>query len=64
MVGRVLDFRRVPPVSGRLVNVTGEVLQVTHNEDLRGVFFVSPGEGPSEEEKGGGFCHKGRGNAV
>lgn len=39
---RILDFRRVPPVSGRLVNVTGEVLQVTHNEDLRGVFFVSP----------------------
>ncbi|XP_020503810.1 pseudokinase FAM20A [Labrus bergylta] len=39
---RVLDFRRVPPVSGRLVNVTGEVLQVTHNEDLRGVFFISP----------------------
>ncbi|XP_034563063.1 pseudokinase FAM20A [Notolabrus celidotus] len=39
---RILDFRRVPPVSGRLVNVTGEVLQVTHNEDLRGVFFTSP----------------------
>lgn len=39
---RILDFRRVPPVSGRLVNVTGEVLQVTHNEDLRGVFFISP----------------------
>lgn len=39
---RILDFRRVPPVSGRLVNVSGEVLQVTHNEDLRGVFFTSP----------------------
>uniref|UniRef100_A0A8C4H8U5 FAM20A golgi associated secretory pathway pseudokinase n=1 Tax=Dicentrarchus labrax TaxID=13489 RepID=A0A8C4H8U5_DICLA len=39
---RVLDFRRVPPVAGRLVNITGEVLQVTHNEDLRAVFFTSP----------------------
>ncbi|XP_032358051.1 pseudokinase FAM20A [Etheostoma spectabile] len=39
---RILDFRRVPPVVGRLVNVTGEVLQVTHNEDLRAVFFTSP----------------------
>ncbi|XP_069012014.1 pseudokinase FAM20A [Embiotoca jacksoni] len=39
---RILDFRRVPPVSGRLLNVTGEVLGVTHNEDLRAVFFTSP----------------------
>uniref|UniRef100_A0AAQ5Z862 FAM20 C-terminal domain-containing protein n=1 Tax=Amphiprion ocellaris TaxID=80972 RepID=A0AAQ5Z862_AMPOC len=39
---RILDFQRVPPVAGRLVNVTGEVLQVTHNEDLRAVFFTSP----------------------
>ncbi|XP_041671215.1 pseudokinase FAM20A [Cheilinus undulatus] len=39
---RILDFRRVPPVSGRLVNLTGEVLQVTRNDDLRGVFFTSP----------------------
>ncbi|XP_022598023.1 pseudokinase FAM20A [Seriola dumerili] len=39
---RILDFRRVPPVAGRLVNVTGEVLQVTHNDDLRAVFFTSP----------------------
>lgn len=31
-------------MAGRLVNVTGEVLQVTHNEDLRAVFFNSPGE--------------------
>lgn len=44
MFARILDFRRVPPVAGRLVNVTGEVLQVTHNEDLRAVFFNSPGE--------------------
>lgn len=39
---RILDFRRVPPVVGRLVNVTGEVLLTTHNEDLRSVFFTSP----------------------
>ncbi|KAM9426002.1 pseudokinase FAM20A [Pholidichthys leucotaenia] len=39
---RILDFRRVPPVAGRLVNVTGEILHVTYNEDLRAVFFISP----------------------
>ncbi|XP_041828938.1 pseudokinase FAM20A [Melanotaenia boesemani] len=39
---RILDFRRVPPVAGRRVNAAGEVLQVTHNEDLRAVFFTSP----------------------
>ncbi|XP_008313353.1 pseudokinase FAM20A [Cynoglossus semilaevis] len=39
---RILDFRRVPPVAGRLVNITGEVLEVTHTEDLRAVFFTSP----------------------
>uniref|UniRef100_A0A674EVP1 FAM20A golgi associated secretory pathway pseudokinase n=1 Tax=Salmo trutta TaxID=8032 RepID=A0A674EVP1_SALTR len=39
---RILDFRRVPPVVGRLVNVTGEILLTTHNEDLRSVFFTSP----------------------
>ena len=41
---RILDFRRVPPVVGRLVNVTGEVLLATHNQDLRNVFFTSPGK--------------------
>ncbi|XP_077595801.1 pseudokinase FAM20A [Stigmatopora nigra] len=39
---RILDFRRVPPVVGRFLNVTGEVLQVTRNDDLRAVFFTSP----------------------
>ncbi|KAG1933344.1 extracellular serine/threonine protein kinase FAM20C [Pimephales promelas] len=39
---RVLDFRRVPPVAGRFVNVTGEILYITHNEELRSVFFISP----------------------
>nr|XP_005156044.1 pseudokinase FAM20A isoform X1 [Danio rerio] len=39
---RVLDFRRVPPVAGRFVNVTSEILHITHNEELRSVFFTSP----------------------
>uniref|UniRef100_A0A6Q2Z3X6 FAM20 C-terminal domain-containing protein n=1 Tax=Esox lucius TaxID=8010 RepID=A0A6Q2Z3X6_ESOLU len=39
---RILDFRRVPPVVGRLVNVTGDILLTTHNEDLKSVFFTSP----------------------
>ncbi len=40
---RVLDFRRVPPVAGRFINVTGDILHITHNDDLRSVFFTSPG---------------------
>lgn len=39
---RILDFRRVPPVSGRLINVTRDILEVTSNTDLESVFFVSP----------------------
>ncbi|KAG5854286.1 hypothetical protein ANANG_G00036200 [Anguilla anguilla] len=39
---RILDFRRVPPVVGRLINVTRDILFTTHNDDLRSVFFTSP----------------------
>ncbi|XP_040290801.1 pseudokinase FAM20A [Bufo bufo] len=39
---RILDFRRVPPVSGRLINVTQDVLEATENPELKIVFFVSP----------------------
>nr|XP_023676312.1 pseudokinase FAM20A isoform X1 [Paramormyrops kingsleyae] len=39
---RILDFRRVPPVAGRLINVTKEILYTTHNEELKSVFFTSP----------------------
>ncbi|XP_005056245.1 PREDICTED: pseudokinase FAM20A isoform X1 [Ficedula albicollis] len=39
---RILDFRRVPPTVGRLVNVTKDILEVTKNEVLQSVFFVSP----------------------
>ncbi|XP_004374241.1 pseudokinase FAM20A [Trichechus manatus latirostris] len=39
---RILDFRRVPPTVGKLVNVTKEILEVTKNEILQSVFFVSP----------------------
>ncbi|XP_054429061.1 pseudokinase FAM20A [Pteronotus mesoamericanus] len=39
---RILDFRRVPPTAGRLVNVTKEILEITKNEILQSVFFVSP----------------------
>ncbi|XP_015264343.1 PREDICTED: pseudokinase FAM20A, partial [Gekko japonicus] len=38
----ILDFRRVPPVVGRLMNITKEILEVTKNEILQSVFFVSP----------------------
>ncbi|XP_039595657.1 pseudokinase FAM20A [Polypterus senegalus] len=39
---RILDFRRVPPVVGRFINITKEILETTRNEDLKSVFFTSP----------------------
>ncbi|XP_069511177.1 pseudokinase FAM20A [Ambystoma mexicanum] len=39
---RILDFRRVPPVAGRLVNISSDILEVARNEVLQSVFFVSP----------------------
>ncbi|XP_072207921.1 pseudokinase FAM20A [Excalfactoria chinensis] len=39
---RILDFRRVPPTVGRLINITKEILEVTRNEVLQSVFFISP----------------------
>lgn len=33
----------MPPTVGRLINVTKEILEVTKNEILQSVFFVSPG---------------------
>ncbi|XP_003224754.2 pseudokinase FAM20A [Anolis carolinensis] len=39
---RILDFRRVPPVVGRVINITKEILEITKNEILQSVFFISP----------------------
>ncbi|KAM9296637.1 pseudokinase FAM20A [Gastrophryne carolinensis] len=39
---RLLDFRRVPPVAGRFVNVSRDILESTSSNDLESVFFVSP----------------------
>eukprot|EP00079_Xenopus_tropicalis_P018435 XP_004920095.1 PREDICTED: pseudokinase FAM20A [Xenopus tropicalis] len=39
---RILDFRRVPPVAGRLVNMTKELLEMASDENLQDVFFLSP----------------------
>lgn len=39
---RVLDFRRVPPVAGRLVNMTREIRDVTRDKKLWRTFFISP----------------------
>ncbi|XP_061702101.1 extracellular serine/threonine protein kinase FAM20C [Syngnathoides biaculeatus] len=41
---RVLDFRRVPPVAGRLVNVTREIRDATRDQKLRRTFFTSPAD--------------------
>uniref|UniRef100_A0A8C3T0K2 FAM20 C-terminal domain-containing protein n=1 Tax=Chelydra serpentina TaxID=8475 RepID=A0A8C3T0K2_CHESE len=39
---RILDFRRIPPVSGRLVNITKEVRDITTDKKLARTFFISP----------------------
>uniref|UniRef100_A0AAJ7X676 Extracellular serine/threonine protein kinase FAM20C-like n=1 Tax=Petromyzon marinus TaxID=7757 RepID=A0AAJ7X676_PETMA len=39
---RVLDFRRVPPVVGRLVNMTREIRDITNDSKLVKTFFISP----------------------
>nr|XP_040047246.1 extracellular serine/threonine protein kinase FAM20C [Gasterosteus aculeatus aculeatus] len=39
---RILNFRRVPPVAGRLVNMTREIRDVTRDKNLYKTFFVSP----------------------
>lgn len=33
-------------MAGRLINITKEILYTTHNEELKSVFFTSPGESP------------------
>uniref|UniRef100_A0A8C5B914 FAM20 C-terminal domain-containing protein n=1 Tax=Gadus morhua TaxID=8049 RepID=A0A8C5B914_GADMO len=39
---RILDFRRVPPVAGRLVNMTKEIKDITKDKKLWRTFFISP----------------------
>ncbi|OCT64185.1 hypothetical protein XELAEV_18045286mg [Xenopus laevis] len=39
---RILGFRRVPPVAGRLVNMTKEIRDITRDKTLWRTFFVSP----------------------
>ncbi|XP_069920037.1 extracellular serine/threonine protein kinase FAM20C [Oryctolagus cuniculus] len=39
---RILDFRRVPPVAGRVVNMTREIRDVTRDKKLWRTFFTSP----------------------
>nr|XP_014352930.1 PREDICTED: extracellular serine/threonine protein kinase FAM20C-like [Latimeria chalumnae] len=39
---KILDFRRIPPVTGRRVNITKEILQITTDRKLARTFFISP----------------------
>ncbi|XP_060950569.1 extracellular serine/threonine protein kinase FAM20C [Limanda limanda] len=39
---KILDFRRVPPVAGRLMNMTKEIRDVTRDKKLWRTFFISP----------------------
>lgn len=40
---RLLGFNRIPPVVGRLINVTTEVRDITTDKKLSRTFFTSPG---------------------
>lgn len=44
MSSRLLDFRRVPPVVGRLLNMTKEIKDITKDKKLWKTFFISPGD--------------------
>ncbi|XP_044297078.1 extracellular serine/threonine protein kinase FAM20C-like [Varanus komodoensis] len=39
---RILDFRRIPPVSGRLVNIIKEIRDITTDRKLFKTFYISP----------------------
>ncbi|XP_037333110.1 extracellular serine/threonine protein kinase FAM20C [Pungitius pungitius] len=39
---RLLGFNRIPPVVGRLINVTSEVREITSDKKLSRTFFTSP----------------------
>ncbi|XP_029446056.1 extracellular serine/threonine protein kinase FAM20C-like isoform X2 [Rhinatrema bivittatum] len=39
---RILDFRRIPPVAGRLVNMTKEIRDITTDKKLAKTFYISP----------------------
>ncbi|KAM4722834.1 extracellular serine/threonine protein kinase FAM20C-like [Rhinophrynus dorsalis] len=39
---RILDFRRIPPVVGRLLNITKEVRDITTDRKLAQTFYISP----------------------
>ncbi|XP_039734982.1 extracellular serine/threonine protein kinase FAM20C isoform X2 [Pteropus medius] len=39
---KILDFRRVPPVAGRTINMTKEIRDVTRDRKLWRTFFISP----------------------
>ncbi|XP_067830816.1 extracellular serine/threonine protein kinase FAM20C-like isoform X2 [Heptranchias perlo] len=39
---KILDFRRIPPVSGRQINVVKEIQELTTDEHLKHTFFNSP----------------------
>uniref|UniRef100_A0A8C4NHE2 FAM20 C-terminal domain-containing protein n=1 Tax=Eptatretus burgeri TaxID=7764 RepID=A0A8C4NHE2_EPTBU len=42
MSTRILDFRRVPPVAGRIINITSEIRDVTQEKKLLKTFYISP----------------------
>uniref|UniRef100_A0A8B9SQZ5 FAM20 C-terminal domain-containing protein n=1 Tax=Anas platyrhynchos TaxID=8839 RepID=A0A8B9SQZ5_ANAPL len=55
---RILDFRRIPPVSGRLVNITKEIRDITTDKKLAKTFFISPGDAPTTAPPSTALCGK------
>lgn len=43
---RILGYRRIPPVAGRLVDVVKEIKDITTDRKLARTFFASPGNTP------------------
>ncbi|XP_053577283.1 extracellular serine/threonine protein kinase FAM20C [Bombina bombina] len=39
---RILDYRRIPPVVGRVLNITKEVRDITTDKKLAKTFYISP----------------------
>ncbi|EPY89587.1 extracellular serine/threonine protein kinase precursor [Camelus ferus] len=48
---RILGFRRVPPVAGRMVNMTKEIRDVTRDKKLWRTFFISPGTSSAPSDR-------------
>jgi len=54
---RLLEFRRVPPVAGRYINLTSDIEQLV-DFDVGNTFFESPGKWQSPVTRSSYNIHK------